>query len=199
DPALTNRKYRGALLEVSGLFMGLEKKESVRPPVRPHAVLAAAGRSVCCDLLGSPTPERDWNAIARRQPATVRGAYSSDCFLHGCVLLPPAPPADTRYKGKVIELTGFGDAVLLGDFPTVKLERDTGGAAEIRCLFRKTDAAAVKNLRPLDQVTVRGTCNGRHSIGGLHFVRLDNCELVHTSAPVPPAPRLDPAAVLPRH
>jgi hypothetical protein len=196
DAAATNRKYRGTLLEVSGRFAKMEKVESVRPPARPHAVLAAEGRPIRCDLLGSPTPEERWKGLSAHTPVTVRGAFSADGFLHGCELLGSTPPADALYKGKEIELVGFVEAILQDDFPTIKLERDTIDSIEAVCRFRKTDRELVRKTRLGDEVTVRGTCSGRHPSANTFQVRLENCQLVHTSEPAPPAMRFDAAAFL---
>ena len=188
DPKDTNTRYFGSTLEVTGAFLKTESKESVRPPVRAHAVFATEGPAVRADPLGGPTPEKDWKALAAGKIISVRGAYSSDGFLHGCELLAePAPPADALYKGKKIELTGYAGAVERGNFPTIRLERETNGSADIVCYFLKTDMAEVKRIKPGDPVVVRGTCNGRSG----KVVRLDNCKLVYTTAPEGAAPRLE--------
>src|SRR5262249_13513061 len=147
-------------------------------------------------LLGSPTPESTWRSLSRDQLITVRGAYSADCFLHGCELLPPQATADPKYRGKEIELTGFVDEVLFQNFPTVRLEPQTCGLSSVLSLFRKDDLGEVRSLQPGEEVTIRGICGGREAAGARYHLRMDNCRVVYTTAPAPGAPRLDAALLL---
>jgi hypothetical protein len=194
DTEGTNFKYDGAFLEVTGLFGRMNIQE--KPP-RTHAVFDTEERPVSCDLQGvSPADLRRWTALSPGQPFAARGVYGKDGILHNCELVPPAPLADMRYKGKEIEVVGTIDAVLPSGperaFPGVSLERDTNGIAGLDCFFRKDAEEEVKKILPGTLVTIRGTCNGRvRTLEGTYSVRLDNCQLVYTTAPVPPMERLD--------
>src|SRR5262249_37331438 len=127
DPAACNRKYELTLLEVSGVYERQANEESVRPPSRPHVLIAVKGRqrAVACDLAGSPTAVDRWKKLVAGQPITVCGTYSKDLFLHGCELLRVAASADERYKGKEIELVGVVDTAAVDEegsgYPTLKL------------------------------------------------------------------------------
>jgi hypothetical protein len=206
NPAEANRKYEHLLLEVSGHFKQLEKKESLDKPARNHVVLAGPGKPIYCDFLTSTTDPQRWLRLKANEQLTVRGVYSKDGFLHVCELLPYAAPADSRYRGKEIELSGYVEAVLPdgegaaadgfasagAGFPTIRLERDeTVGLVGVECLFRKTDADEVKKVQVGSHVVVRGVCSGRGKRSGQFRVRLDNCQFVATSAPTPPTPRLE--------
>jgi hypothetical protein len=193
-PAETNRKYEAVTLEVTGLFKAIEVKQSLRPLPRQHAVFNAEGPPISCDLLQATPPELSrWIALTYGEPFTARGVYSKDGFLHNCQLRPLTPPADAKYRGKEIELAGVVDAVQIENvaFPTIQFERETNSTLLVECLFRKTDQDEVKKVQPGSLVTVKGTCNGRVSTPGGLSIRLDNCELVYTTAPVPPTQRFD--------
>jgi hypothetical protein len=202
DEAVAHRKYHGALLEVTGAFAKVETRASVKPPGRPHYLFATDGPALRCDPLGGATPPNRWKALREGQIFTVRGAYRSDGYLHGCELLPPAPPADAKYKDKEVEIVGIVGAVSLNglglgtdNFPTIQLEHPTDTTAVLVCLFRAADAEVVGKARPGDPVTIRGKCSGRRS-ELKHVVRVDNCQLVDTTAPTPPTVRLDLASLL---
>src|SRR5262249_24520978 len=107
NPVATNAKYKGALLEVSGMYEKTENKETVRPPLRPHLIFATEGPPILGDQLGSHTEPARWQTLRRGRPCTIRGAYGVDGVLHGCDLMPPTPPEDELFKGKDIEVSGF--------------------------------------------------------------------------------------------
>jgi len=196
----TNEKYANAALEVSGLFEKVQTKPSDQSSPLPHAVFAGEGPPISCDLSASPTDMNRWRTLPHEQPITVRGTYGKNGFLHVCELLPLTPPAERKYKGKEIELVGLVDAMRLLDgrdqFPTVVLEAETHCRVEVNCLFRKTDEEAVRKLQPGTPIAIRGTCNGRTRAGENYRIRIDNCQVVYTSAPVASAPRLEVAAFL---
>jgi hypothetical protein len=201
NAAETNRKYKEALVEVSGLFDKIENRESGKPPARPHALFSCEEAAVYCDLLASPTDLGSWRRLMPGRPFTVRGTYGGDGYLHGCELLPSTPPADAGLKGKEVEVAGFVQTIYLRPdrpFPTVRLEGDTDSIAELDCLFRVADEDEVKKLRAGIPVTVRGACGGRVSdpASPAHTVRIDNCRLIDAPAPPPGVRRLSPADVL---
>src|SRR5262249_14379052 len=128
--------------------------------------------------------------------------YGSDGVLHGCDLMPVTPPADAEYKGKDIEVTGYVARVSAADntqlFPRIVLESSTNSLNIVECLFRKNDEAKVLSVGIESPVTVRGTCGGRIQIpaDARYLVRLDNCELLETTAPTKDRPRLDAIQLL---
>jgi hypothetical protein len=204
-PAEAGAKYEGAALEVSGLLDKIDQ-EMQKPGAGPptfHPVFAAEGALLRCDLEGSPTPLPRWRALAVGQPFTVRGVYNGkEGSLRDCELLPPAAPADARWKGKEVEVVGSVDRVFLSEdgqaYPTVQLEGDTWAKGFVHCLFRKSDEEEVKKIAPGTLLTVHGTCGGREhrSEEGNYRVRLDNCQVVYTSAPTPPTQRLEAGALM---
>jgi hypothetical protein len=219
NAAEANGKYKGAVLEVSGLFSKIENKDpaasAAKDPAgspakepagsaaKPHAVFSCEEAAICCDLSASPTDILQWRRLAVGRPFTVRGTYAGDGFLHGCELLPLAAPADDKYKGKDVEITGYVKAVFLPPgwpFPTVRLEPDTDSIAQLDCLFRTGDEEAVKKLQTGFPVIVRGTCRGRSSgredDPGGYVVRIDNCRLTDTTGPSPGVLRSGTAEVL---
>src|SRR5262249_43653937 len=98
----TKRKYEGKTLELSGLF---DKVQTTSPPA---GVFLVQGPFLCCNLGGVSTNAlRDWLALVHAKPFTVRGVFERDGQLHNCELRPLAAPADERYKGKLMEVSGF--------------------------------------------------------------------------------------------
>src|SRR5262249_48335293 len=133
------------------------------------------------------------------KPFTVRGVFERDGQLHNCELRPLAAPADERYKGKLMEVSGFVAEVGAIDeqaFPMIRLEHDTQGLVDIGCLFSKGDEAQLQSIKAGTAVTIRGTCGGRQSTADNFYVRLDNCRLVHTTAPEPSVQRLEAVALI---
>lgn len=202
DPAATNQKYEAVLLEVSGLFDKSEVRETIRPPARPHVLFAVEGAPVMGDLLGGKTDPRKWYSLGKGRAFTVRGVYGKDGVLHGADLLPLTPPADEKYKGKEVEITGFVEQARQPDpshlFPRLVLEGDTNAVADIECLFRRTDEERVREVAVETPVIIRGACGGRHydDSSARYVVRLDNCEIVYTTAPPAGVPRLPAAQLL---
>jgi hypothetical protein len=202
NPAATNAKYKGALLEVTGIYEKTENKETVRPPSRPHLVFATAGPPILGDQLGSRTEASRWRLLPRQRPCTIRGAYGADGVLHGCDLMPLAPPADEHYKGKDLEVSGFVTEVAAIDtanpFPRLILEGETQSSTAIECLFRATDRERVAEVAVETPVVIRGTCSGRfyEGLALRYVVRFDNCDLIFTSAPPADRQRIDAARLL---
>jgi hypothetical protein len=195
DRAAANARYRDTLLEVTGLLAGLEVRLPPRALVGLFANFVVEGAPVACYLHGTAEAPR-WRALKPKEPFTVRGVYGRDGLLHQCELAPLSPPADARYKGKTVEVSGVVDRVLLpgltsAGFPTIQLEEGTYAKVEVECLFRKAHADEVKGVPPGAKVTIRGTCNGRYHSGTGYRVRLDNCRVVDTSAPEEGVPRLE--------
>ncbi len=201
DAAAANAKYKDKWIEVSGLFDKVDQRQAGPPPARSHAFFAAeGGPAVSCDLVGSLTEANRWKRIPQGQPFTARGTYRADGVLTGCELVPLAAPADARYKGQPVEITGAVESLILPDrrqpFPGLRLERDVDAIAQLECYFRADALDEVNRLQPTDLVTVRGTCGGRGTKPGDYTIRMDNCELVYTSAPAAPAVRRDVVAFL---
>jgi hypothetical protein len=198
NAASANAKYAGVWLEVSGLFQGMEKGAADGPGARPLPSFVSAGVPIRCDLQNSPTEIKRWDGLRPGNPLTVRAQYSKDGLLQTCELLYQVnASADGLYKGKEVELAGYVERVTFssdpGTFPTVQLERDTNSLiTSIDCLFRKKDEDEVKKIQTGTHLIIRGTCGGRRVTGaGTSILRLDNCQIVYTSAPEPPAVRLD--------
>jgi hypothetical protein len=201
DAAAANAKYKDKLLQVSGVFEKAENTPGAPPPGRVRAVFGCDGSPVTCELpTGPPDTVALWRRIQPGQQFTVWGTYGGDGSLRGCELKPPTATADAKYKGKVIEVSGSVQGVSLPDglhpFPSVRLERDTDSLADLECVFRAANEEEVKKLQAAAFVTVRGTCAGRLSQPGSHLIRMDNCELVYTTAPAPPAVRVGILALL---
>jgi hypothetical protein len=202
DAAATNAKYEAAILEVTGIYDKTEPRETVRPPARPHLMFRCDGPLIMCDQLGSKTDYRGWVSLRRGAPCTIRGVYGRDGVLHSSEVMPLSPPADEQYRGKDLEVTGYVTQALAADllnpFPRIVLESETHGRISVECLFRKSDEAKVLAMAVDAPVIIRGTCGGRvldqgdDQSAGRYRVRLDNCEMVFTTAP--PADRMRVAA-----
>jgi hypothetical protein len=200
NPGLADVKYKGKLLEVSGLFDGAGTR-SKPGPAGTHAFFRADGAKVSADLTISPTKKDIWQRLTSGEPITVRGVYDADGVLRRPELQPLTPPADADFRGKEVELVGYVDAASAGEdsvaaFPTIRLEPETFSPVDVECLFRKSDDAEVKKTPPGTLVTIRGTSSGRRWGENHYHVRLDNCQFVTTTAPTPPAVRLDVAQYL---
>jgi hypothetical protein len=194
----TNQKYAGATLEVSGLFQKVEVVTSDKPPACPHFVFAVSGKPVRCEMQSPGKKLTLIGPFMPNRPYTVRGVYGKDGFLHDGEACPLTSSADAMYKDKEIEVIGFIEAVNPVSeehrFPTIQLECGTSGRLQVHCLFRKTDEGEVKKFRPGALVTVRGVCGGRESVGELYYrVRIDNCQIVYTTAPPAPIRRIEVA------
>jgi hypothetical protein len=196
-----NIKYAGKVLEVSGLFLRVEQKEGLRPPARPHALFATSGALVSCDLQDSIPTAGAWSQMKPDRAFTIRGKYEKNGYLRGCWLMPEyTSTADSRYKGKTIEVTGrayrIDDPTPLQPFPCLVLEGETNSTLEIHCLFRTTDDAEVRKIQLRTKVTVQCKCGGQEGKEGSSYIRLDNCQLVYTSAPPPNIPRVEATRLL---
>jgi hypothetical protein len=218
EPAAINRVFDTALLEVTGLFDRLEAPKPVAPPpppkagakppksaapVRPvhRAFFLTAGRPIVCEVATDVKDLKPWTALRKGEPFTVRGIHIKDGLLRSCQLRELSAVADEHHRGRELEVTGVIDVVLVPDgkdvlYPTVRLEGETFGQVTIECLFRKEDEAEVRKLKPGSPITIRGTCNGRHRRKSW-YVRLDNCRVESSTAPVGKMVRL-PAGALAR-
>src|SRR5262249_51504672 len=147
---------------------------------------------VSCDLTASPTDMGRWRTLGHGQPITVSARYAKNGVLIACELLPLNAPAEAKYKGKEIEIRGLARATLVADperfFPTVILEPETNSRIDVDCVFRKTDADEISKIQPGAPLTIAGTCSGRSRVADRFRVRIDNCQLVYTSAPAGSAP-----------
>jgi hypothetical protein len=104
NPVEANIKYGNTVVEVTGLFERLEKKEGLDRSVKPHALFKTVGTPIYCDLTSSPTTAHQWNGLRPGNSLTVRAVYAKSGFLQSCTRLPLKPPADDKYKGKLIEV-----------------------------------------------------------------------------------------------
>jgi hypothetical protein len=191
-----NARYGGKLLEVSGLLDRIEN-QTASQPAQLRALFACDGPPIFCDLSQSPTEVNLWRRLPAGQPFTVRGIYTKDGELSQCDLLPLTPPADARFRGKPAEVTGVIKAIHLPPgrpFPTIELEPDTDSIGELDCLFRLGDESELKKLQSGLPVIIGGICGGRSrdtTPGVTSFiVRMDNCQLLDTSAPSSSVARL---------
>jgi hypothetical protein len=186
-----NRKYEKATLVVSGPFSRMEAREG---GTRSFAVFSGDVAPISCDLANSRTDKKLWDALKPEQGITVRGTYVKGGSLENCELLPLTPPANAKYLGKEVELTGIVDAVLppLGrrEFPQIELELDTNAKVKVECRFPKSANEEIQKVQPGTPVTIKGTCAGRFRFPDGDLVRLENCKLVDTSAPTAPTVRL---------
>jgi tRNA_anti-like len=83
--------------------------------------------------------------------------------------------ADTKYKDKVVQVTGTVHRVEKDNFRRVAVELETEGDAVIRCDFPRDAAAQVEKLKNEQKVTIRGRCKGR---GKKDEIRFEDCILV---------------------
>jgi hypothetical protein len=91
-----------------------------------------------------------------------------------------AVAADTKYKGKVLQVTGkFGTAQkapLMG-YAVQVLPEDAGGGPDIsgvQCFIVESAQADVAKIQPGEMITVLGTCDGQ-VVGQ---VKMSKCTLV---------------------
>jgi hypothetical protein len=194
--AAANARYGGKLLEVTGLLDRIEN-QTASQPAQLRALFACDGPPIFCDLSQSPTDANLWRRLPVAQPFTVRGIYTKDGELSQSELLPLTPPADIRFRGKPAEVTGVIKAIHLPPgrpFPTIELEPDTDSIGELDCVFRLGDEAELKKLQSGLPVIIGGTCGGRSrdvTPGVMSYiVRMDNCQLLDTSAPPSSVARL---------
>lgn len=199
NTGLANAKYTGKVLDVSGLFKQIQSKEGLHPPTRPHVLFKVSGGGVFCDLQGSFTALASWSQLRPDSPITVRGTYERDGYLRDCLLMPYTPTPDNNYRDKLVEVVGHVAEVLPTNalhFPLVRLEGDTDSVVELRCLFRQTEAEEVSKIHVGSLLTIQGKCGGwRKEVGG-EYVRLDNCQLIYTSAPSEAGSGLNPSTMI---
>jgi hypothetical protein len=197
----TNTKYAGKAVQVSGLFEKIEKKDGWIPPPRQFAVFATRGKPISCDVQGSLSDPQRWNGLRPNTPITVLGVYEKDGFLRDCWLLPKfISNGDAKYKGKQVEVEGYIQEIqtpnALQDFPAVRVEGETNDSRAILCMFRKNEWDGIQKLSLNSRVIIQGTCNGVQGQAAEGDVRLDNCQIVHTSAPAADTPRLEAMQLL---
>ena len=85
--------------------------------------------------------------------------------------------ADGKYKDKILSVTGTVDSIGKDPFdesPYLTLE--TGiPVARVRCAFYKKDNSRIAQLKKGDEVTVRGTCEGRDILNiNITYASFDN-------------------------
>jgi hypothetical protein len=204
DPLGTDQKYAHGRLEVSGLFDRIEN-----PPVKPVAKkggqpprpirslrFAVEGAPIECEVSDEVMVSAGWRSLRPGAPLTARGTYTKAGKLSQCELLPATPPADAIYKGKEIEVEGYVEHVFMPQdrnnvYPIINLERDTHALVALECYFPRQEEAALRKLTQGAPINIRGTCSGRYSENGIsYYVRLDNCQLVYSSAPAGNIPRI---------
>ncbi|HEX3151539.1 MAG TPA: hypothetical protein VHR66_25910 [Gemmataceae bacterium] len=84
--------------------------------------------------------------------------------------------ADTKYKSKVLEVSGTVAKVAREKFDTITVELKTGsGGDTIECEFAKADETKLAALKPGDQVKIRGKCKGKY----IGTVTLERCLLMN--------------------
>ncbi len=198
---LANNKYQDKILDVSGVFLKIEKKDGLRPPPRAYAVFATSGEPICCDTEGGPTPHAAWAQLKPDQMFTMRGRYEKNGYLRECYLLPQyVSTADKLYQGKTIQVTGriarIDPPTPAQPFPSIVFEGETNSVLELRFLFRSTDAAEIERVQRGSMLTIQGECNGYQKVEGVAFIRIDNCAFVYTSAAPSGTLRLDAMRLL---
>jgi hypothetical protein len=200
NTAEANDRYKDKWLEVSGLPAGVEPRKPPQTTARPHFLFACDGIPICCDVESSATPLNRWKILPADQPVTLRGTYSKDGFLSKCELAPPAAPADGRFKGKELEVTGVIKQVFSRTdrpFPAIELEGDTDGLVPGEFFFGLSEEDEIKKYQPGLQVIIRGTCAGRESDARRsRAVRFHNCQMIFTSGPPPSMSRVPVVEVL---
>jgi hypothetical protein len=199
DPVGTDRKYKDAVLEVSGLF----EKFLIQRPKGQESLLRGQFRTgkgtILCDVRGATVPEINrWQRLRYNHPITVHGVYSKAGVLVNCRLQELTAGAEQKYKGKTIEVEGIVEEIVLpgprsGAFPRIALEKETNAAIEVRCYFQKIDLDEVKKVVIGSRVIVRGVCGGRQVDihRNSYHVRIDNSKIIHTTGPEPGVPRID--------
>ncbi len=197
DPEGTNQKYKSALLEITGTFEKTVTQEGANKVKSPYVVFASGGPPISCDMLGGHTDIKRLADMQRAQSYTIRGTYERDGILRTCELMPLSVPADQEFRDKELEVVGYAARVFAGDrvtpFPRIILENETNGLTVLECLFRKSDEEKVLAVTEDAPIIVRGVCGGRYQELGVDTrrIRLNNCELVLTSAPADQTRRMN--------
>jgi hypothetical protein len=199
DRAATDKLYKDRRILVSGLFGGIEKTKPGKNPVKESggafALFITAKAPVKCDMLAgvlAPTT-KSLSALARGAPFSVQGIYGEGGVLKQVEHLEQVvPPADQKYRGKPLEVTGtVVEITRAGEYPAIRLEGETNSACKILCVFRKDDEADVNTVRKGMTITVRGDCQGRiNEKESANVVRLDTCQFLDTTGPVGSVPRV---------
>jgi hypothetical protein len=140
-----------------------------------------------CDMLSLVAEAYRRQALQPGRLFKVRGAYRKDGVLENCQLIDPTALADRKYAGKTIEIIGVVNMVLPpqggdNEFPVLLLDGETNSKLLIRCVFGKAHVDSVSRVQRGTLVTIRGTCSGRRFDQNRYEVRIDNCELLDTTA-----------------
>jgi hypothetical protein len=199
DAKAANERYRDRVLEVSGILdritggaaaaagPAVPAKGPKTPPPPAQAFFRTERAPVLCDMATLTGDAYRRQALQPGQPFTIRGTYRKDGLLENCLLLDPVAFADAKFAGKKIELIGTVDTVgqfqQQGEaFPSITLEGETNSTLVIRCVFSKAALDEVQRVQRGAVVGIRGTCSGRWFNQKQYEVRLDNCQLVETTA-----------------
>jgi hypothetical protein len=147
----------------------------------PHPPAALIGTAMTWGVFPRPP---DYSNVREGTPVTVRGVYQRDCKLTDCTLIKLTAPADDKYSGRSVVLSGTVESLSLapenGPFPTVTLEPpSTDVQTRIVCFFKPTDRADLSKFQAGQRISIRGTCSGRMT----HTVRIENCSLVSPDVP----------------
>ena len=92
--------------------------------------------------------------------------------------------ADTKYKGKVLEVTGKVKRVDRDGFGRPWLEFETESDAVMKCEFSKEADAALGKVEVNKDITIRGRCKGKSKGRKGEEIVLESCQIV---TPVPKA------------
>ena len=84
--------------------------------------------------------------------------------------------ADTKYKDKVLEVTGTVLRVDRDNFGRLAIELDATGDGLIRCEFARDAKDQLEKVKSKDRIVIRGRCTGT---SGRDQVKLENCLLVN--------------------
>jgi hypothetical protein len=88
--------------------------------------------------------------------------------------------ADTRYKGKILEVTGAVDRVNRDRFGKAWIEFQTDSDAVMKCEFPRESHAQLEKIEANKNVTIRGRCKGKvRNRDGDEDIVLENCVLVY--------------------
>ncbi len=178
-------KYKGKVLEVTGKVVRVAKEQFGRLTVELDA--AEGGSSVDCEFQESSRDQLLGLVVG--QTVTIRGMcrgkVADSVTLEKCTVVKKAesPPssvvavtvddlnkdyskdpvsADTKYKGKVIEVSG--KVVKVTKLPrgggTIELGGATGSAS-VDCFFEESDGGQLAKLAAGQKATIRGTCTGK--------------------------------------
>lgn len=193
DLVSADRKYRGKVLEVTGKIVQRVGQLTVE--------LDTPDSSVVCDFMESSSDQL--GGLVSGQTVTLRGVCQGrigiilpgrQVKLEQCRVVKESSvvavsvddlnkeyskdpvSADTKYKGKVIEVIGkvvrVNELLVILDGVTVELE-GTDGIASADCTFRLPASGQAGKLAVGKKVTIRGTCTGK-----IGTITLEECALV---------------------